>query len=115
MPTCSTFIDPNRFGFGAIIDFVAYGVVGGAGHWAAPVLGTLLVGLVPEMLRSLGELREIAIGIALVLIAIFAPWGLGDRRSWQGIRRCGRRPAESSPQVSKAARPRDAARTVELE
>ena len=71
----SGFVAPSSFGFGQSILFVLVVVVGGAGSVAGPLIGALVVALLPEVLAGLEEYRLLFFG-ALLLVALWvAPEG----------------------------------------
>lgn len=62
-------------------------VLGGAFHWAGPVVGAVVFTLLPELLREpMGEYDRVVTGVALVLIIIYMPRGLVDVRRLRLVR-----------------------------
>jgi branched-chain amino acid transport system permease protein len=51
-------------------------VIGGRGNLWGAVLGAILLTVVPELLRSMGDFRLMVYGGALTLVALFLPFGL---------------------------------------
>ena len=51
-------------------------VLGGWGTFWGPIFGTALMIVLPELLREVDVFRNMAIGIVLALLAVFAPQGL---------------------------------------
>jgi branched-chain amino acid transport system permease protein len=51
-------------------------VVGGMGTLIGPVWGAILLTLLPELLREIGDIRLIVYGLALTLVVLFMPGGL---------------------------------------
>jgi branched-chain amino acid transport system permease protein len=51
-------------------------VIGGRGNLWGAVLGAVLLTVVPELLRGIGDFRLIMYGLALTLVALFLPGGL---------------------------------------
>jgi branched-chain amino acid transport system permease protein len=81
------FIGPNEFGFDRGVDILTMTILGGTGGLTGPVLGALIVTLLPELLRSFRDFRTMMNGAILVLIVLFLPKGLWDPqrfRSWFG-------------------------------
>ncbi|MFW6151962.1 MAG: branched-chain amino acid ABC transporter permease [Verrucomicrobiota bacterium] len=84
--TYTTYIDPTSFTFSESITIAVMLLLGGAGNKTGPVLGVLLVLLLPEALRFLGmpdtyahNSREIIYGLVLVGLMYARPRGLfGD-------------------------------------
>lgn len=67
---------PAILTFDLTITLLAMIVVGGWGTFWGPILGTALLTALPEVLRDADIYRNIAMGLALALIAVFAPDGL---------------------------------------
>ena len=51
-------------------------IVGGVGTLIGPVFGAILLTLLPELLRGIGDLRLVVYGVALTLVVLFMPGGL---------------------------------------
>jgi branched-chain amino acid transport system permease protein len=51
-------------------------IVGGMGTLIGPVWGAILLTLLPELLRGIGDLRLVVYGVALTLVVLFMPGGL---------------------------------------
>ena len=79
------FIGPSEFGFDRGVDILTMAILGGIGDLAGPLLGALIITLLPELLRSFRDFRTMVNGAILVLIVLFLPRGLWDPhrfRSW---------------------------------
>lgn len=87
-------IDPDVFMFMFTITMVIMVIVGGKGTLAGPVVGGLLFGLLPELLRGTlrPEVQWILYGSLMVVILIFMPRGIVP--SVSGLFR--KRPARSA-------------------
>ena len=70
------FISPNEYGFDRGVEILAMGVLGGTGSPWGAVLGGILITLLPELLRGLGDYRPLVNGIILILIVLYSPQGL---------------------------------------
>jgi branched-chain amino acid transport system permease protein len=70
------FISPNEYGFDRGVEILAMGVLGGTGSPWGAVLGGVLITLLPELLRGLGDYRPLINGIILILIMLYSPQGL---------------------------------------
>jgi branched-chain amino acid transport system permease protein len=70
----SRYLSPNDFTFNKSIEVLIMVVVGGLGSLPGAVLGAFIVVLMPEYLRSSGELRMILFGTAVVVLM-----GTGNR------------------------------------
>jgi branched-chain amino acid transport system permease protein len=62
------YINPNDFTFNKSIEILIMVVVGGIGSMPGAVIGALIVVLMPEYLRSSGELRLILFGALVVVL-----------------------------------------------
>ena len=51
-------------------------IVGGMGTLIGPVFGAILLTILPELLRGIGDLRLIVYGAAVALVVLFMPGGL---------------------------------------
>ena len=51
--------------------------LGGTGNWWGAFLGALIYTLLPELLRSFGDLELLIYGVSLVVVLLFFPRGLG--------------------------------------
>jgi branched-chain amino acid transport system permease protein len=82
------FIGPSEFGFDRGVDILTMAILGGTSGLTGPVLGALIITVLPELLRSLKDFRTMTNGAILVLIVLFLPKGLWDpQRFRQWFRR----------------------------
>src|SRR5487761_1895874 len=72
------FIGPNEFGFDRGVDILTMAILGGTGGLTGPVLGALIITLLPELLRGFRDFRTMMNGAILLLIVLFLPKGLWD-------------------------------------
>lgn len=70
------FISPPDFAFPISILILAMVVVGGLGSLPGAVIGAGLLILLPEVLRPIGDIRQIAVGTVMFLCILFLPKGL---------------------------------------
>lgn len=83
------FIGPSEYGFDRGVDILTMAILGGTGGLTGPVLGALIVTLLPELLRDFRDFRTMMNGAILVLIVLFLPKGLWDPqrfKAWFGRR-----------------------------
>jgi branched-chain amino acid transport system permease protein len=67
---------PSLLSFGVMINLLAMIVLGGWGTFWGPIVGTAILTVLPEVLRSAEAYRNLTLGIVLALIAVLAPRGL---------------------------------------
>lgn len=72
----SGFINPEAFTFFVSINYVTMNVVGGIGTLAGPIIGAVLLTILPEMLRGFSEYKEFLTGIILLFCMVLMPTGL---------------------------------------
>jgi branched-chain amino acid transport system permease protein len=71
-----TFIMPQNFGFGQSIVILCMVVFGGIGTRWGPVVGAIILGVLPEISRPILEYRTLIYGILLLAMMRFQPGGL---------------------------------------
>ncbi|HKK56338.1 ATP-binding cassette domain-containing protein [Marinobacter sp.] len=69
------FINPDSFPFTQSILFVLAVIVGGAGTVFGPLLGAILIVLIPELLSGMAEMRLLLFSGALLAVLWIAPTG----------------------------------------
>lgn len=80
--------NPNQFGLAVMLYVVVWVIVGGTRTFAGPVIGTVLLTILTEILRiaEVDEYRPAIFGIILILTIRFLPQGLeslpGRVRTW---------------------------------
>ena len=67
---------PDAFTITEGFTILAMVIVGGIGTLVGPVFGAVILTVLPELLRSLGDARLIIYGLALTLVVLFVPGGL---------------------------------------
>jgi branched-chain amino acid transport system ATP-binding protein len=70
------FINPESFPFSQSILFVLAVIVGGSGMLFGPLIGALLIVLVPELLSDFAEYRLLIFSLLLLIVLWIAPNGL---------------------------------------
>jgi branched-chain amino acid transport system permease protein len=71
------FLSPETFISAESAAILAMMVVGGIGHIPGSILGGIALTVIPEYLRSFGDLRLVLYGASIVIIVIFVPRGIG--------------------------------------
>ena len=72
-------------------------MLGGTSTFIGPIVGGLVLGALPEVLRFLAQYRGVFNGLVLLLVIVYLPGGMvnpaGWRRAWRRLRgaseRCG--------------------------
>jgi branched-chain amino acid transport system permease protein len=67
---------PDAFFITESFTILAMVVVGGMGTLIGPVWGAILLTVLPEVLRGIGDLRLVVYGAALTLVVLFMPGGI---------------------------------------
>ena len=75
---CVRIVDPDVFLFIYTVTMVIMVVSGGKGTLAGPVVGGLIFGLMPQLLRGTAppEVQWIIYGVGIILIVFFLPRGI---------------------------------------
>lgn len=71
-------INPAQASFGEAVAILTYAVFGGTGTFAGPILGGMVLTVLPEALRFLKEYRLLLDGAILVLVTTYLPNGVLD-------------------------------------
>jgi branched-chain amino acid transport system permease protein len=71
-----TFIMPQNFGFGQSIVILSMVVFGGIGTRWGPIVGAVILAVMPEVSRPIMEYRTLVYGILLMAMMRFQPGGL---------------------------------------
>ncbi|MGB3391100.1 MAG: branched-chain amino acid ABC transporter permease [Pseudaminobacter sp.] len=72
------FISPEVFGITMVVQSFAMLYLGGIGTMWGPMIGAIIVMILPEAMRGLKEMQDIAYTAVLIFILIFAPRGLAE-------------------------------------
>ncbi|HBW38815.1 MAG TPA: branched-chain amino acid ABC transporter permease [Desulfosporosinus sp.] len=81
------FIGPKDFAYHRTVEILLYAVLGGSDLVIGPIIGALLLTLLPELLRSASNYRLMIYGALLVTMMAFRPQGLISEdtvRFWKG-------------------------------
>lgn len=72
------FVSPEVYGLHMVILGFTMLYVGGIGTVYGPVIGALIISLLPETFRGFKEYQDLAYGAALIVLLIYAPKGLAS-------------------------------------
>jgi len=83
------FITPYDFPFALSASFIAMAALGGFGTLRGPVLGAVIVTVVPEYFRFIQNYRMLIYGSILIIILVFEPQGIIGNQSllWKKIKK----------------------------
>jgi branched-chain amino acid transport system permease protein len=70
------YVSPEVFGLHLVIQTFTMLYVGGIGTIAGPLIGALIVGVLPEVFRPFRDYQDLVYGTALIVLLIYAPRGL---------------------------------------
>jgi branched-chain amino acid transport system permease protein len=70
------FVSPEVFGLHMVVLAFTMLYVGGIGTIGGPILGAIIVSLLPEVFRGLKDYQDLFYGAGLILLLIYAPKGL---------------------------------------
>ena len=71
-------LSPNSFGMLPTLWFIMYIMVGGQDKFIGPILGAIILVIIPQASRSIGEWAPFATAIVMVLAAYLLPGGLAS-------------------------------------
>ena len=71
-----TYISPDNFGIMTSILMLLYVILGGTNNMWGPVLGAVIMTLLPEYIRFLADWRITVFGMLIVIMLLFRPEGL---------------------------------------
>ncbi len=87
------YIAPDSFKFDQSVLILAMVVVGGMGSLPGAIVGAILLIILPEVLRPIGDYRMFVVGLIMFLMILFRPRGLWTEaaalnmvRGWWGLR-----------------------------
>lgn len=83
-------VDPSLSEFHVLVSLLTIAVVGGLGTRFGPILGAIIVVLLPQLLTQFGELETVVYGLCILLFLLFLPHGLSgliERRGWFAARK----------------------------
>lgn len=76
----SGFVNPDAFAFNVSIAYLTMNVVGGMGTLAGPLIGAVIITVMPQLLGPLAEYQEVISGAILLLFLVGARNGLTGHR-----------------------------------
>ena len=112
------FVTPQTFNLTQSILFVLVVILGGAGTRLGPLLGALVVGLLPELLSGFEAYRILVFGALLMVVLWLAPRGLAG--AWEALPFRRKASAQLADEIASplakllAERPRAALRAEDL-
>lgn len=72
----NSIITPSAFGFTYAMYVLIYMIVGGSRRFSGPIIGALIMGLIPEIARPLKEYQPYIFGGVVILVMFFLPGGV---------------------------------------
>ena len=102
-------VDPDIFLFIYTVTMVIMVITGGKGTLAGPIVGGVIFGMLPDVLRSFAiepELQWVLFGVLMILIVFLLPQGIVPAVAawWSASRARGRRPTASRRSRSRRER-----------
>lgn len=75
------FVDPGdgTFGVTRAVQILTFAVLGGSGSVVGPVVGALIITLLPYIFQAQGIYLNVAIGVFLIAVIVFRPQGIVGR------------------------------------
>jgi branched-chain amino acid transport system permease protein len=83
------FVSPREYGFDPAVDILTAAIFGGTGSFVGPMVGGSILAILPELLRFLKAFRLAVNGLILILVVIYLPNGIWDRKLFARLRRKG--------------------------
>ena len=71
-----TYITPGQFGFMRSIEIVVMVIVGGMGSIPGVIMSSIVLTVLPELLRAVSQFRMILYALSLILLMLLRPQGL---------------------------------------
>ncbi|HLW61630.1 MAG TPA: branched-chain amino acid ABC transporter permease [bacterium] len=76
-------INPAQASFSEAVNILTYAIFGGTASFFGPIIGGMVLTILPESLRFLREYRLLMNGAILVLVTIYLPNGVLSPRLWR--------------------------------
>jgi branched-chain amino acid transport system permease protein len=100
--TYISFVNADNFGFHLALISIFYVAIGGTRHFVGPIVGAIILTILPEALRFAGDFRMAVYGVIVLVLMLIFPRGLADelvaRAGW--LRRL--RGAPSAPDARRS-------------
>ncbi len=80
-------IGPGNYAFENAVEILTMAVFGGTSTLIGPVLGSTILTLLPEVMRSLKDYRLAANGLILIIVILYLPKGIWDPAKIRALRR----------------------------
>ena len=83
-------VAPRLSEFHMLVSMLTIVVVGGLGTRFGPIVGSVIVVILPQLLTRFGELETVVYGLFILLFLLFLPHGLSgllERRTWFGVKK----------------------------
>jgi len=77
LPLFQSYVHPDSFGLETLVFALTIVVVGGLGSLGGILVGVIVMGLLPEILREAAVFRELIYGAILILSVTLMPRGIG--------------------------------------
>ena len=77
------FLSPREYGFDPAVDILTMAILGGVNSFIGPIIGSILLTILPETLRFLQDYRLAVNGLILVLVVLYLPNGIWNPRRRQ--------------------------------
>jgi branched-chain amino acid transport system permease protein len=72
----NSFIGPNDYSFEHAVTIISFALLGGIGSPVGPVLGAVILTLLPEFLTSLQDYKLVVNGFIIVVAVLYMPRGI---------------------------------------
>lgn len=76
------FVDPTAFNIDVSLNLVVMNVIGGMYHLVGPLLGSVFIVSLPEVLRGYVELQRVIFGVILIVVMAALPAGMVGALAW---------------------------------
>ncbi|MEO8398165.1 MAG: branched-chain amino acid ABC transporter permease [Chloroflexota bacterium] len=78
-------ITPDLATFDQAVNILAYAVLGGTSSFLGPIVGGLVLGALPEVLRFLEQYRGVFNGLVLLVVIVYLPGGVVNPAGWARV------------------------------